>query len=74
MSVYEPYLLLYYNNKKDYNKHIMTLKHINNIPVEINKPKESEPVIFPCKNCNTIYYSRVGLWKHKKNVYHKLMK
>jgi hypothetical protein len=59
------------NNKKDYNKHLLTSKHlniINNInaetikPLKIEKPKR----IYSCKNCNVNYYSRVGLWKHKK--------
>jgi len=58
------------NNKKDYNKHILTLKHKNLSNVNIIEtfvPKNNnECPIFTCKNCNKEYFSRVGLWKHKK--------
>jgi hypothetical protein len=58
------------NNKKDYKKHILTSKHkrltnVNKketICPQVNK----EMPIFTCKNCNKEYFSRVGLWKHKK--------
>jgi hypothetical protein len=58
------------NNKKDYNKHILTLKHkkLSNVNIiETFVPKNNnECPIFTCKNCNKEYFSRVGLWKHKK--------
>jgi len=58
------------NNKKDYNKHILTPKHkkMSNVNIiETFVPKNNnECPIFTCKNCNKEYFSRVGLWKHKK--------
>jgi hypothetical protein len=58
------------NNKKDYNKHILTLKHkkLSNVNIiETFVPKNNyDCPIFTCKNCNKEYLSRVGLWKHKK--------
>ena len=58
------------NNKKDFNKHILTAKHKN--LTNVNKmetfcPKKCEKsASFTCNNCNKIYKSRVGLWKHNK--------
>jgi hypothetical protein len=58
------------NNKKDYNKHILTLKHkkLSNVNIiETFVPKNNyDCPIFTCKICNKEYLSRVGLWKHKK--------
>ena len=57
------------NNKKDYEKHIMTAKHskltnVNNLLTDSSQ-KDSY-CDFTCQNCNKEYKSRVGLWKHKK--------
>jgi len=65
-------------NKKDWNKHIVTIKHkkltngeklntLNNILPQ--KPqKNPKPVkILVCDNCNKKYLARSGLWYHKKN-------
>jgi hypothetical protein len=52
------------SNKKDYNKHILTIKHKNKQECEIDiidKP------ILQCKICNKQYKSRNGIWKHAKN-------
>jgi len=58
---------VYTNNKKDYNKHILTAKHkkrmISNTFVTDNFPI---PPIQICDKCNKSYKSRVGLWRHKK--------
>jgi hypothetical protein len=53
------------SNKKDYNKHLLTHKHIKNIK------KEQQEIIqtfqkHECINCNKIYNSRSGLWRHIK--------
>ena len=57
------------SNKKDFNKHILTLKHIDRtnrtyksqkIPKKIIIPK-----VFECE-CGKIYKARSGLWNHKK--------
>jgi hypothetical protein len=45
-------------NKKDYNKHILTIKHLNNI----NKNIENR---ITC-DCGKIFYSTAGIWKHKQ--------
>jgi hypothetical protein len=70
------------DNKKDYNKHLLTAKHSNQCAVNIketnftpNYPKK----MYMCDICDKEYKSRVGLWKHKKsctiNVYdHKTFK
>jgi len=58
------------NNKKDYEKHILSSKHlkltkINNELTE-KSPNNSKETKFICKNCDKEYKSRVGLWKHKQ--------
>jgi hypothetical protein len=58
---------VYYTNiKRDYDKHILTAKHITN--KEQNKTKEiiEEEKTFCCELCNKKYKSYVGLWKHNK--------
>jgi hypothetical protein len=63
------------SNKKDYNKHMLTLKHKktlngNNLEkMEINKPQE-----FICEICNKLYETNAGLWKHKKKCSQKCSK
>ena len=53
-------------NKKDYNKHILTLKHI-----ERTKRKQMETEIsqqhYECE-CGKIYKNKSGLWKHQKET------
>ena len=58
------------NNKKDYEKHLLTAKHLRwsqgdagDSPGDSKYPNKS---IYTCDNCNKIYNSRNGLWKHKK--------
>jgi len=43
-------------------RHIMTLKHQN----YVNGNKMETKNTYICKNCDKIYRSRVGLWKHNK--------
>ena len=50
------------SNKKDYNKHLLTRKHLGN-QLETEK---SQLNIFTCENCNKTYKNRDGLWKHNK--------
>ena len=57
------------NNKKDFNKHILTLKHKNNLNLtfcEQNNPKNPILSKYVCGICDKQYKSRVGLWSHKK--------
>ena len=54
-------------NKNDYNKHLSTTKHIkneNNRAMEMNGNKEIATLI--CIQCNKIFLSNSGLWKHRK--------
>jgi hypothetical protein len=49
----------------DYNRHLLTLKHIRNISataVNTNLDKN----IYVCENCGKEYSDRTGLWRHKK--------
>ena len=61
------------NNKKDYNKHLMTAKHkklsnVNQLVTSYPQSSTNEKY-FACENCNKNYLSRVGLWKHKKKCF-----
>ena len=50
------------SNKKDYNRHIQTRKHKEEI--NGNEGKIKIPL---CENCNKTFKTESGLWKHKKN-------
>jgi hypothetical protein len=52
------------NNKKDYDKHLLTSKHIKLTNPQDFLPNNDDN--FRCSDCNKVYKSRVGLWKHKK--------
>ena len=58
------------NNKKDYNKHLTTAKHLKLTTVNNQLTNLSQNCIkyeiFACDNCAKEYKSRVGLWKHKQ--------
>jgi len=54
------------DNKKDYNKHLLTAKHKKLTIVNGEVTNNPQNNVFLCKICDKIYYSRVGLWKHKK--------
>ena len=51
------------DNKKDFNKHMLTDKHCN-IKTDIK--------IYSCDNCEKTYNFHSGLWKHKKTCKPKL--
>lgn len=48
------------SNKKDYNRHLLTRKHINIMNGYI-KPSE-----YVCNSCDKKLADRASLWKHKK--------
>ena len=56
-------------NKKDFNKHNLTAKHLKNtISTNFNKNgilEEKIPKIYDCI-CGKIYKERTGLWRHKQ--------
>ena len=63
------------NNKKDFNRHLNTIKHYDNTCVnnmltndnqDVKNTQDDNDLEFLCTNCNKKYKSRVGLWKHKK--------
>ena len=51
------------NNKKDYTRHMATLKHINDDVVDIKNPPK--PLTYICE-CSKEYASRQGMYSHKK--------
>ena len=51
------------DNKKDYNKHLLTTKH-----QKVSKCLHNFPIIFLCSVCNKEYSCRQSLYSHKKNV------
>ena len=52
------------NNKKDYNKHILTQKHIYR--TNLGSIEQENPHNFVCKKCNKIYKVRNSLWYHER--------
>jgi hypothetical protein len=64
------------SDKKDYMKHINTLKH-RSVSVgdlgDVKNPEKSAKQLI-CKNCNKEYKSTNGLWKHKKQCIVKINK
>ena len=65
------------DNKKDYKKHILTRKHLNNVKstekneivtniVTDSDTKSQKSQQHMCMSCSKIYKSRNGLWLHKK--------
>ena len=57
------------NNKKDFNKHLLTRKHLKCVNFqqidEIIPKKISHQ---NCKICNKMFVSRSGLWRHNKKT------
>lgn len=56
------------NNKKDYSKHLSTLKHINMNEIQQLTTEKSQDEIrcYKCKYCDKTYKYRDGLWRHNK--------
>jgi hypothetical protein len=56
------------SNKKDYTKHLSTLKHIkiDNYNVLTTENPQKIPKKFKCDFCNKVYKYRDGLWRHSK--------
>lgn len=50
------------SNKKDYNKHLNTPKHIGNNLEALGNPK----IPISCEHCDKVYQTSAGLWKHNK--------
>ena len=57
------------SNKKDFNKHLLTSKHINKLTlneIEQQNPEKSQIQKFTCEKCNKKYKARNSLWYHEK--------
>ena len=55
------------SNLKDYNKHLLTVKHKNRMDLNnLEQKNPQNPQIFNCKNCNKCYKARNSLWYHEK--------
>lgn len=52
------------NNKKDYNKHLLTSKHKNRMVLNTDFPEV--PYKFICKICEKKYKARNSLWYHEQ--------
>ena len=50
-------------NKKDYNKHLLTAKHLNR--TNRTEKTQKNPITYNC-NCGKIFSARNSLWYHKK--------
>jgi len=50
---------------KDYKKHTLTKKHIMNSN-EIYGNEQEMKKILTCENCNKVFKTNAGLWKHNK--------
>ena len=56
------------NNKKDFNKHLLTNKHMkrcNQKPLEENSTEKNS--LLKCSACDKSYHSRSGLWRHRNS-------
>jgi hypothetical protein len=55
-------------NRKDYKKHLETIKHKNNVLTTLgdNLSPKSIKKTYICQNCQKEYKDRAGLWRHKK--------
>ena len=62
------------SDKKDYNRHLKTKKHKNQISATLamveqsEKPQKTEKnrKSYQCDICNKVYKDNTGLWRHKK--------
>ena len=52
------------SRKHDYDKHISTPKHHRKL--NGNEKKHKSRTSFNCTNCGKSYYTKSGIWKHKK--------
>ena len=53
------------SKKTDYNRHLLTQKH-KSYKMETDMEIKKTPNEYICKNCNKLYITKSGLWKHEK--------
>jgi hypothetical protein len=58
-------------NKKDFNRHNLTQKHIRNSLATIGNSLATEKTL-ECEHCSKLYKDRTGLWRHKKTCLGKI--
>jgi hypothetical protein len=56
-------------NKKDFNKHLITRKHQKMVNGSIQEVKKIPKNDFSCKNCDKLFKTHSGLWKHNKKCF-----
>jgi hypothetical protein len=63
------------DNKKDYNKHLMTTKHKNRTNITEQSPPKppTQPKSYNC-NCGKIFAARNSLWYHKQKCIEQTIK
>jgi hypothetical protein len=55
------------SNRKDYNRHLLTRKHVLSVASNQIEPKLPQKTPeHKCSHCNKIYYSKSGIWNHRK--------
>ena len=52
---------------KDYNKHLLTKKHNNNVNNGFDNANVLNVKKYKCEKCSKNFNDRAGLWRHKKN-------
>jgi len=58
------------SNKKDYNRHVATLKHRKQVlSTNSNDYTKNTPSKFICNKCNKCYKERTGLWRHNQTCH-----
>jgi hypothetical protein len=58
------------SNRKDYNRHLLTRKHVLSVASNQIEPKLPQKTPeHKCSQCNKIYYSKSGIWNHRKKCY-----
>jgi hypothetical protein len=58
------------SSKKDFNKHMLTQKHIrNSSSTFVNQESTTKTHQHICCTCNKIYKEKSGLWRHKKTCF-----
>ena len=56
------------NNKKDFNKHLLTNKHMIRYNQKSLEEKSTEKnLLLKCCTCDKLYQTRSGLWKHQNS-------
>ncbi len=54
------------SRKSSFNKHIITAKHTQLTQGDASEQESCKKQLYICQNCNKVYMSRNGLWKHNK--------